>query len=97
MVYFLTTNVISLLLSFVMAADPVKRALNIPIMSPNEQREIKQAAKKEKNFISGFKESLQNQKIISEVKERESLRQRQFERAGTQVPQKTYKNNPKAK
>jgi len=97
MVYFVTTNSISLSLSFIMSADPVKKALKIPILSPNEQREIKTNAKKEKNFISGFRESIQNQKIISEVKEREALRQRQFEKAGTQVPQKTFKNNPKAK
>ncbi len=97
MVYFVTTNFISLGLSFLMAANPVKKMLNIPIMSENEMREVKMAAKKEKNFLSGFKESITNQRIISEVRERESLRQKQFERAGTQVPQKTYKTNPKAK
>lgn len=97
MVYFVTTNAISLGLSFVMNSNSVKKALNIPIMSEHEKREIKASAKKEKNFISGFKESIQNQRIISEVKEREALRQRQFEKAGTQVPMKTFKNNPKAK
>lgn len=96
MVYFVTTNFISLILSFIMAVDPVKRALNIPIMSEYEKNEIKMAGKKEKNFLSGFMESIQNQKIIGEVKERESLRQRQFDRAGTQVPQKTYKYPPKS-
>jgi len=78
-----------------MNINTVKKAFNIPIMSPNEMREMKEAGKKEKNFLTGFKESIQNQKIISEVKEREALRQRQFERAGTQVPMKTFKTNPK--
>lgn len=97
MVYFVTTNAISLGVSFVMNVNAVKKAFKIPIMSANEMREVKEAGKKEKNFFSGFKESIQNQKIISEVKEREALRQRQFERAGTQVPVKTFKTNPKNK
>jgi hypothetical protein len=95
MVYFCTTNMISLLMSFVLNVDTIKRALNIPVLSEHEKREIKESSKKEKNFISGFKESIQNQRIINEVKEREQLRARQFEQAGTRVPQKTFKNNPK--
>lgn len=97
MVYFVTTNAISLGVSFIMNVNAVKKVFKIPIMSPNEMREVKEAGKKEKNFLSGFRESIQNQKIISEVKEREALRQRQFERAGTQVPVKTFKTNPKIK
>lgn len=97
MVYFFTTNLISLFLSLIMSGPKVKKALNIPVLTPNEEHEIKTSSKKGKNFLSDFQESLRNQKIINEVKERESLRIRQFEKAGTQVPQKTFKNNPKAK
>ena len=45
--------------------------------------------------MTDFQDSIKNQKIINEVKERERLRERQFMQAGTRVPQKTFKTNPK--
>lgn len=95
MVYFCTTNFISLLVSFLVNNDSVKRVLKIPILSPHQLREIKESQKKGKNFFAEFQESIQNQKIINEVKERERLREKQFLQAGTRVPQKTFKMNPK--
>jgi hypothetical protein len=97
MVYICTTNFISLLMSFVMNANSVKKMLNIPVLSEHEQRELKESTKNQKNLIDGFKESWQNQKIMSEVREREQLRAKQFDQAGTRVPQKTFKTNPKSK
>jgi hypothetical protein len=95
MVYFCTTNLISLIISYAVNNDSIKRALKIPILSPNQLREIKESQKKSKNFLTEFQESIKNQKIINEVKERERLRERQFMQAGTRVPQKTFKTNPK--
>lgn len=95
MVYFCTTNFISIAISFLVNNDTVKRILKIPILTPNQLREIKESQKKGKNFFSDFQESLTNQKMINEVREREGLRQKQFMQAGTRVPQKTFKTNPK--
>ena len=97
MVYFCTTNFISLVTSLLLNLNSVKKALKIPILSAHEQKELEMSSKKQKNFIDGFKESIQNQRIISEVREREQLRTKQFNQAGTNVPQKTFKHNPKEK
>ena len=95
MVYFCTTNLISLIISYIVNNDSIKRALKIPILTPNQLKEIKETQKKSKNFLTDFQDSIKNQKIINEVKERERLRERQFMQAGTRVPQKTFKTNPK--
>nr|AWV66674.1 phosphoinositide 3-kinase regulatory subunit 4 [Brachionus koreanus] len=95
MSYVCTTNFISLALSVILNVNAVKKILKIPILTEMDKLKIKESQKKTKNFISGFKESIQNQRIIAEVKERESLREKQFSQAGTKVPVKTFKTNPK--
>lgn len=92
MVYVCTTNMVSLSLSFVMGRESVKRFLKIPIMTESEKQEARTNQKKQKNFIVGLKESISNQRLIAEVKDREQLREKQFSRAGTTVPMKTYKH-----
>jgi hypothetical protein len=84
----------SLATSFVMSNKAVKKFFKIPILSAFEEQQITESQKKQKNLLSGFKESMQNQKIINEVKERENLREKQFAQAGTKVPIKTFKTNP---
>lgn len=95
MSYVCTTNFISLGLSVLLNVNAVKKLLKIPILTEMDKLKIKESQKNTKNFISGFKESIQNQKIIAEVKERETLREKQFAQAGTKVPVKTFKTNPK--
>lgn len=96
MAYVCTTNAISLFLSIILNIHSVKRFVGIPIMTEMDKLKLKESQKNSKNFISGFKESIQNQRIIAEVKEREQLREKQFAQAGTRVPVKTFKTNPKA-
>jgi hypothetical protein len=95
MVYVCTTNLISLTLALTLSFKSVKKVLNIPILSKTEEFQMKLDQKKKKGLISGFKESMKNQSLISEVKERDALREKQFNKAGTQLPVKTYKSNPK--
>lgn len=95
MIYFCTTNLISLIISYIVNNDSIKRKLGIPVLTPNQLREIKKSQKNSKNFFSEFQETIKNQKIINEVQEREKFRERQFMQAGTRVPQKTFKSNPK--
>lgn len=97
MAYVCTTNFISLTLSVMLNLNAVKKVLKIPILTEMDKLKIKESQKKTKNFIAGFKESIQNQRIISEVKERESLREKQFAQAGAKVPVKTFRTNPKEK
>jgi hypothetical protein len=84
----------SLVTSLILSNQGVKKFFKIPILTAYEEQQIKETQKKRKNVISGFRESLQNQKIINEVKERENLREKQFAQAGTKVPIKTFKTNP---
>ena len=64
-------------------------------MTENEEREMRIAGKSEKNFINGFMESVSNLKITREINEREKLKHKQFEQAGKQLPERTYKTKPK--
>ena len=95
MVYVCTTNLISLTLATIFSFKNVKKMLGIPIMTKTEELEAKLEQKKKKGLVAGFKESLKNQSLINEVKERDALREKQFNKAASQLPVKTFKSNPK--
>ena len=95
MVYFCTTNVISLIISFLVNNDRIKKALGIPILTPHQLREIKESQKNEKGMMKSFTDWQINSKALAEINNREDFRKKQFQRAGTGLPQKTFKTNPK--
>ena len=64
-------------------------------MTKTEELEAKLEQKKKKGLVAGFKESLKNQSLMNEVKERDALREKQFNKAASQLPVKTFKSNPK--
>ena len=93
MVYVCTTNTFSLITSFVFNNDKVKKILKIPILSENEKREMRQT-KVNFNFVKDLRKGLKDQQIIRQIQEREELREKQFAKAGTKVPQQTFKTRP---
>jgi hypothetical protein len=95
MVYFCTTNVISLIISYLVNNDGVKKVLGIPILTPHQLREIKESQKNTKGMFDAFKDWKTNSKALAEINNREDFRRKQFERAGTGLPPKTFKTNPK--
>ena len=97
MVYVCTANAISLLTQALINIKPVKKALGIPIPTEYEEQLMKEAQRKQKDFVAGFKESWTNQKMLAELKEREKLMERKFKQAGTTAPPRTFKENPKLK
>ena len=98
MVYVCTTNMVSLTVAYVLSFNKMKKILGIPVISEVEALQIKEATKKKSStdFISQWKDSRQNQKIVSEVTERDALREKEFKNAGTRPPIRTFKTNPKA-
>lgn len=95
MVYLCTSNVISLMVSLMLDIKPVKRFFKIPILTPFEEQEIKVANQKRQNFAKEFYNSIKNQKLMAEIKERENLIEKKYTKAGSSVPIKTYKIKPK--
>ena len=91
--YLCATNATSLLLSVILSQTAVKKFFKIPIPTPAELEEMKQGKKKQKDFFSGLKESIKNQRLMAEVKEREKLREKQFQNAANRVQVKTLKKN----
>ncbi len=94
MAYVVTSNLISLSTSILINRKAVKKFLNIPVLSEYEELKIKETQKKQKDFFAGLKESMKNQRMLAELKEREQIREKQFKQAGTSVPTRTFKENP---
>lgn len=92
--YVCATNAFSLTTSFILRNNRVKKALNIPIMSEAEILRLKDQAKKKKGFFEGISDSIDNRKLMSELKERENLQLKKFSQ-GTRI--QTFKHDPTKK
>lgn len=94
MAYVCATNAFSLTASFAFRNEKVKKALGIPILSAVEQQRLKDEAKKKKGFLEGITDSMDNRKLIQEMKERENLQLKKFAQ-GTRI--QTFKHDPTKK
>ena len=81
--------------SVIFNIERVKKFFKIPILTPHEEREIRESAKSQKNFLVGINEAWKERQLVNEVQERENIREKMFLQAGTHVPQRTYKKSPK--
>ena len=94
MMYVATANSISLLTQMVLNLKSVKKVLSIPILTEYDELRIKEAQKKQKNLIEGFKQGYKDKLMLQEIKEREKLMERKFQQAGTNAPVRTFSQNP---
>lgn len=92
MVYILTSNICSFIISFIMGVPSVQKYFKIPKI---DKKLIEEKKKDAKPFIAGFKESWNNLKVVNEVENREQVRRKKFEEASLAGPVKTFKTNPK--
>jgi hypothetical protein len=91
MVYVCATNAFSLTASFFFRNEKVKKALGIPILTAIEQQRMRDEAKKKKGFLEGITDSMDNRKLIQEMKERENLQMKKYAQ-GTRI--QTFKHDP---
>jgi hypothetical protein len=96
MVYICTSNMYTLILSTFLRIPKLRAFCRLPVLDKKTEKTIEKKLKTyEKGFLQGFKESYRNQKLVSEVQQREKLKMTKFEQAGLGAPLKTYKSNPK--
>ena len=83
-----------MIVSVILSQTAVKKLCKIPIPTPAELEGMNQNKKKQKDFFTGLKDSIKNQRLMAEVKDREKLRDKQFQNAANRVQVKTFKTNP---
>lgn len=94
LLYWLTSNAISLGQVFLFNQPKIRTFLKIPPMKRWAKEELPQT--QSKGFIDGFKEQMQTMKSTNDMIARARLTSAQnFERAGVGAPKKTFKEKPK--
>ncbi|CAH8491185.1 unnamed protein product [Heterobilharzia americana] len=86
--YWTISNALSLIQSLILRQSIVKSYFNIPIQAPIP------VLKKKRDFISGFKESLNNSRLLAELEARERLDAKNWQDAGRKSAPVTFISNP---
>uniref|UniRef100_A0A8D8QTV7 Mitochondrial inner membrane protein OXA1L n=1 Tax=Cacopsylla melanoneura TaxID=428564 RepID=A0A8D8QTV7_9HEMI len=94
LMYWSTTNFLSLIQVAVLKIPSVRTRFNLPERVKHKPAEAPAGGVKKKGFVTDLKESIQNSKITKEIAERNQLDEMQFNKAGRAALVKTYKFNP---
>ncbi|ELT87155.1 hypothetical protein CAPTEDRAFT_171303 [Capitella teleta] len=89
--YWATSNVVSLFQVGFLRLPGMRQRLNIPEYAAHSKAHVEL---KKKGFVEGFKESMHNSKLISEIEQRKKSDAVRFREAGIQPIEKTYAYDP---
>ncbi|CAH8437737.1 unnamed protein product [Schistosoma turkestanicum] len=87
--YWSVSNMVSLLQSLILRQSRVRSYLNFPsIQAPPA------AIKKKRGFVAGFKESLNNSRLLAELDSRERIGAKAWQKSGHKAPPVTFISDP---
>ncbi|VDM02761.1 unnamed protein product [Schistocephalus solidus] len=87
--YWSISNTISILQALILRCKPVRTYFKFPEVVPPPKAKAKKAG-----FVAGFRESMQNSKLLAELEARERADAERWQKAGIGSAPKTYAHDP---